>query len=200
MNEIKQCVSCKQNKSIKDFYVIKEKHDYYCKYCRNRSSINGQVNNNKRCSLDNCNSPHYSSTFCRMHYERYKRNGETERQLTPMDKVYYYDGQKKFTYRDSRIRHLSKFYNMSMETYDEMAKAGCWVCGRTHNYSRRLHVEHDHKCCPSNKSCGECVRGIVCNKCNILIGKYEKNQMRDDNPNKQKVINYLLNYEMRRQL
>lgn len=33
-------------------------------------------------------------------------------------------------------------------------------------------IDHDHKCCPptSRKSCGKCIRGILCRPCNFLIG------------------------------
>jgi len=36
--------------------------------------------------------------------------------------------------------------------------------------SARLHVDHDHACCPGKESCGQCVRGLLCGNCNTMIG------------------------------
>lgn len=33
-----------------------------------------------------------------------------------------------------------------------------------------LKVDHDHACCPSVKSCGNCVRGYLCHACNTAEG------------------------------
>lgn len=38
----------------------------------------------------------------------------------------------------------------------------CAVCGVNDD----LQVHHDHKCCPTSYSCGECVRGFLCGACN----------------------------------
>lgn len=38
-------------------------------------------------------------------------------------------------------------------------------------------IDHDHKCCPGHRSCGSCVRGIVCRSCNLLYGKGYKGGM-----------------------
>lgn len=35
----------------------------------------------------------------------------------------------------------------------------------------RLVTDHDHECCPGARSCGVCVRGIVCYDCNNIEGK-----------------------------
>lgn len=48
----------------------------------------------------------------------------------------------------------------------------CGLCGSTSN----LKVDHDHRCCPGERSCGKCVRGLVCHTHNVAIG------MLDDDP------------------
>ena len=35
------------------------------------------------------------------------------------------------------------------------------------------YVDHDHGCCPGESSCGHCVRGVLCVRCNLIIGAFE---------------------------
>lgn len=41
----------------------------------------------------------------------------------------------------------------------------CVICRRKPS-SKRLHIDHDHACCPKGGSCGKCVRGLLCVSCN----------------------------------
>lgn len=47
-------------------------------------------------------------------------------------------------------------------------------------------VDHDHQCCASQKTCGECLRGILCRRCNLALGGF-----RDDPKLLQAAITYL---------
>lgn len=50
-------------------------------------------------------------------------------------------------------------------------------------------VDHDHACCPGEKTCGECVRGILCRGCNHGLGNFE-----DSITNLKAAIAYLEKY------
>ena len=44
----------------------------------------------------------------------------------------------------------------------------CAVCGRP---GQRLQVDHDHRHCPGPLGCRNCVRGMLCNRCNTGLGQ-----------------------------
>lgn len=60
-------------------------------------------------------------------------------------------------------------YGITPETYDAALKEGCPICLRKVD---KLHVDHDHNCCPprTHRLCGKCTRGLLCGSCNRALG------------------------------
>lgn len=79
-----------------------------------------------------------------------------------------------------RSRMIERRYNITAKQYDElMEKQGgvCAICQRDPG-ENNLAVDHDHSCCPDRKkSCGYCVRGLLCSDCNGAIGMLQESPL-----------------------
>lgn len=70
-------------------------------------------------------------------------------------------------------RYYKRQYGITLERYEEMlAQQGgvCAMCKKECRTRDRLSVDHNHSCCPGGTSCGQCVRGLLCMRCNQGIG------------------------------
>lgn len=92
-----------------------------------------------------------------------------------------------------RRANLRDKFGLSLEDYDRMLAeqgGGCAICGTTQAGGRHntfFPVDHDHACCPGKKSCGKCLRGLLCAKCNLGLGAF------DDDPDRlMAAVAYLL--------
>ncbi len=53
----------------------------------------------------------------------------------------------------------------------------CAICKQPCDQYPSLSIDHDHSCCPTKgrSSCGKCVRGLLCSKCNHGLGMFREN-------------------------
>ncbi|AEV52078.1 recombination endonuclease [Rhodococcus phage REQ1] len=80
-------------------------------------------------------------------------------------------------------------YGITTRQYDamlEMQGGVCAICSEPPPPGGVLAVDHNHNCCPGKKTCGKCLRGLLCHECNMALGK-----VRDSKQLLHKAIGYL---------
>lgn len=72
-------------------------------------------------------------------------------------------------------------FGITLEQFNEILEQQgglCAICKKLPGKDRswtgepvsRLSVDHDHTCCLGKRSCGKCVRGLLCKSCNTALG------------------------------
>lgn len=81
-----------------------------------------------------------------------------------------------------RAQNLRK-WNLTLEDYDALLRAqdyrcaGCRITEAEYlaETGKRFAVDHDHTCCDGVRSCGNCIRGLLCASCNNALGRVKDN-------------------------
>ena len=101
------------------------------------------------------------SSYCK------KCNKEYNKQHYFSNKAMY--KSKARAYEEANGGRLCLRYNITPEDFERMYSKYdglCWVCKE----EVATVVDHDHSCCSREGSCGKCVRGLLCHRCNTGIG------------------------------
>jgi len=68
--------------------------------------------------------------------------------------------------------HRLRRYKLSKDEFDAMyfeQDGACAIC----RAGGATHVDHDHACCPGEVTCGRCIRGLLCDNCNLALGRFK---------------------------
>ena len=155
---MKKCSRCQKEVSISLFHRGSNGgYSSYCKPCAAKYNKEKVKRKLKRLYKDS------KSRQCRS-CEIIKRNDEMS--------VGYMC--KSCTSHNAFVRSIGKKYNMTYEEYKALHTKQnhlCAICGK----KEKLCIDHDHNCCFGPSSCGKCIRGLVCFKCNVALGMVKDN-------------------------
>jgi hypothetical protein len=91
--------------------------------------------------------------------------------------------------RRSRIRKAYKLTPACVVSLLEAQHYACAICGcgigqdfdpvacRV-GVDYPFQVDHDHACCPTQQTCGRCIRGLLCVECNHGLGRFHDDAAR----------------------
>lgn len=117
------------------------------------------------CAEDGCNRPTYAGCRCRPHYDAHRRSLEENSEEFRTRRKHR--GASPLTTREqARLRT----YGVTPARYAAILAMQGGACAMCETVEGALAVDHDHACCPGPKSCGKCVRGLLCRRCNLGLG------------------------------
>ena len=173
--------TCSIDSCVKDSHALGLCHNHYREQRRRSSGSIAREPRPKKCQLVSCNRKHYSLGYCSLHYSRKVAKGDVLEDVPPRVLVLNREG---CIVRSCNRPHWSngvcrnhstmhRTYGLTPEQLAEMLLRPCAICGSTDNPS----IDHDHSCCSGGYSCGNCVRGTLCQKCNRGLGQFNDDQI-----------------------
>ena len=106
----------------------------------------------------------------RRFYQRHKEAEKARSKQWHKDNPEYRKNWAKENPEKKAATSRKYYYGITLEEFNAkmLAQDGkCAICGRP---LERPDLDHNHACCSGKKSCGKCIRGILCRPCNTFIG------------------------------
>lgn len=113
--------------------------------------------------------------LCNYHYGLAYRGARTSGQVQADKDRHAAAHQQRVVADPDHVRssHLRLRYGLTIDQWNTIltGQDGCAICHKwPSGDGLRFHVDHDHACCPTSKTCGACIRGILCHNCNVALG------------------------------
>lgn len=205
---MKICRDCGQNKLLKNFNKstrAKDGKQTICKECqkiriqkfqrenpdyreKNKEKIREQNRRWYEANREKQNK--YKKEWKRTNPEKTKESSKrhnihNREKIRKTQRLWRENNQEKI--KDYAFKYRFMKYGITAEKYQTMLEIQnnqCAICKQ--EFQKSTCIDHDHSCCPGAGSCGKCVRGIICNDCNVGLGRFK------DNPRiLQEAIDYL---------
>lgn len=74
--------------------------------------------------------------------------------------------------RDYQMKYKYGVTRAEWDALFEAQGSACAICSSDSPRGRGWATDHDHACCPGKRSCGKCIRGILCSPCNVGLGHF----------------------------
>lgn len=156
----KHCAGCKEVKDTDCFGVDSARKDGlnpYCKECKREMYKEHMAKPENKARKASTNKQ-----WLEENRERANATRRVHRKNNP-DKMW--------------AKYLRERYHLTPEQFEEILDSQngvCAICKKHPEEGKRLVIDHDHACCPEKgKSCGECIRGLLCSDCNSRLGHVE---------------------------
>lgn len=91
------------------------------------------------------------------------------------------NGRSSLCYECTWWKFIERKFGITRGEWESMldAQSGCCaLCGHPPpSADRRLVIDHDHGCCPAGGGCKKCIRGLLCDHCNLMLGRVERSPL-----------------------